>query len=121
MTEKKTLKLPDAAQQAEAPAAQEAGARLGNLRIEGSMHCMTRRAKCAAIRALRTRALAARFAEADQSGATSSPADEVLVGSAIVDFNCHTLGMAIAIDEEGANEAIAKRRDIRASKRSASG
>ena len=34
-----------------------------------------------------------------------------MVGSAIVDFNCHTLGMAIAIDEDGANEAIAKRRD----------
>jgi hypothetical protein len=34
-----------------------------------------------------------------------------VVGSAIVDFNCHLLGMAIAIDEEGQNETLAKRRD----------
>ena len=34
-----------------------------------------------------------------------------VVGSAIVDFNCHNLGMAIMVDEEGADEALAKRRD----------
>ncbi len=34
-----------------------------------------------------------------------------VVGSAIVDFNCHSLGMAIDIDEEGEDEALAKRRD----------
>jgi hypothetical protein len=34
-----------------------------------------------------------------------------VVGSAIVDFNCHNLGLAIAIDEEGQNDTLAKRRD----------
>ena len=34
-----------------------------------------------------------------------------MVGSAIVDFNCHNLGMAIMIDEEGQDDALAKRRD----------
>ena len=34
-----------------------------------------------------------------------------VVGSAIVDFNCHNLGMAIAIDEVGQNDTLAKRRD----------
>ena len=34
-----------------------------------------------------------------------------VVGSAIVDFNCHNLGMAIAIDEEGQDDALARRRD----------
>src|SRR5690606_29782798 len=33
------------------------------------------------------------------------------VGSATVDFNCHTLGMAIDIDEGDEPEAIARRRD----------
>jgi len=34
-----------------------------------------------------------------------------VVGSAIVDFNCHNLGMAIMIEEDDANEALDKRRD----------
>jgi hypothetical protein len=34
-----------------------------------------------------------------------------VVGSAIVDFNCHNLGLALAIDEEGQNDTLAKRRD----------
>ena len=34
-----------------------------------------------------------------------------MVGSAIVDFNCHNLGMAIIIDEPNQDEALAKRRD----------
>ena len=34
-----------------------------------------------------------------------------MVGSAIVDFNCHTLGLAIAIDEDDTPEALATRRD----------
>jgi very-short-patch-repair endonuclease len=55
------------------------------------------------------KALAARFAKADLGRYKFTR--HAVVGSAIVDFNCHNLGMAIAIDEEGANETIAKRRD----------
>nr|WP_298898476.1 GNAT family N-acetyltransferase [uncultured Altererythrobacter sp.] len=55
------------------------------------------------------KALAARFTKADLGRYTFKRF--AVVGSAIVDFNCHNLGMAIAIDEEGQNDAIAKRRD----------
>ena len=55
------------------------------------------------------KALAKRFAEADMGRYAFTR--HAVVGSAIVDFNCHAIGMAIAIDEEGANETIAKRRD----------
>jgi very-short-patch-repair endonuclease len=55
------------------------------------------------------KALAERFAKADLGRYTFKR--HAVVGSAIVDFNCHNLGMAIAIDEDGANETISKRRD----------
>jgi len=55
------------------------------------------------------KALAARFAKADLGRYKFTR--HAVVGSAIVDFNCHNLGMAIAIDEEGQNDALAKRRD----------
>jgi very-short-patch-repair endonuclease len=55
------------------------------------------------------KALAARFAKADLGRYTFKRF--AVVGSAIVDFNCHNLGMAIMIDEEGQDEALAKRRD----------
>lgn len=55
------------------------------------------------------KALAARFAKADLGRYTFKR--YAVVGSAIVDFNCHNLGMAIAIDEEGQNDTLAKRRD----------
>ena len=55
------------------------------------------------------KALAERFSKADLGQHTFKRF--AVVGSAIVDFNCHTLGMAIAIDEADANEAIATRRD----------
>ena len=53
--------------------------------------------------------LAKRFADADLGRYTFKRF--AVVGSAIVDFNCHNLGMAIMIDEEDAAEALAKRRD----------
>ena len=53
--------------------------------------------------------LAKRFADADLGRYTFKR--YAVVGSAIVDFNCHNLGMAIMIDEEGADEALSKRRD----------
>nr|WP_277754061.1 DUF559 domain-containing protein [Porphyrobacter sp. GA68] len=55
------------------------------------------------------KALADRFAKADLGRYTFKR--HAVVGSAIVDFNCHNLGMAIAIDEEGQDDALAKRRD----------
>lgn len=54
-------------------------------------------------------ALAERFAKADLG--RYSFTRHAVVGSAIVDFNCHLLGMAIAIDEEGEDETLARRRD----------
>ena len=55
------------------------------------------------------KALAAKFAGADLGRYTFKRF--AVVGSAIVDFNCHNLGMAIMIDEEDADEKLAKRRD----------
>ncbi|MEP2236368.1 MAG: DUF559 domain-containing protein [Alteripontixanthobacter sp.] len=54
-------------------------------------------------------ALAEKFAKADLGRHKFTR--HAVVGSAIVDFNCHSLGMAIDIDEEGEDEALAKRRD----------
>ena len=55
------------------------------------------------------KALAERFAKADLGRYKFTR--HAVVGSAIVDFNCHNLGMAIDIDEEGEDEALARRRD----------
>lgn len=55
------------------------------------------------------RALAKRFAEADMGPYTFKR--HAVVGSAIVDFNCHKLGMAIDIDEEREDPVLARRRD----------
>jgi len=55
------------------------------------------------------KALAERFTKADLG--EYSFTRHAVVGSAIVDFVCHNLGMAIAIDEEGANATLATRRD----------
>ena len=55
------------------------------------------------------KALAKRFADADLGRYTFKRF--AVVGSAIVDFNCHNLGMAIMIDEEDQDDALAKRRD----------
>ena len=55
------------------------------------------------------KALAKKFADADLGRYTFKRF--AVVGSAIVDFNCHNLGMAIMIDEEDADEALSKRRD----------
>ena len=54
-------------------------------------------------------ALAERFARADLG--RYSFTRHAVVGSAIVDFSCHLLGMAVAIDEEGEDETLARRRD----------
>jgi very-short-patch-repair endonuclease len=53
--------------------------------------------------------LAERFAKANLGRYTFKR--HAVIGSAIVDFNFHNLGMAIDIDEEGEDEALARRRD----------
>ena len=55
------------------------------------------------------KALAERFAKADLGRHTFKR--HAVVGSAIVDFNCHTLGMAVDIFEEGDDLALVTRRD----------
>lgn len=55
------------------------------------------------------KALARRFAEADLGRYKFTR--HMVIGSAIVDFGNHVLGLALAIDEEGQNEAVARRRD----------
>jgi very-short-patch-repair endonuclease len=55
------------------------------------------------------KALAERFAKADLGRHKFTR--HMVIGSAIVDFGCHSLGMAVAIDEEGVDPAIATRRD----------
>ena len=55
------------------------------------------------------KALAERFSKADLG--RYSFTRHAVVGSAIVDFCCHNLGMAIDIDEEGEDETLARRRD----------
>ena len=55
------------------------------------------------------KALAEKFAKADLGRWKFTR--HAVIGSAIVDFGCPTLGMAISLDEEGVDPAIAKRRD----------
>jgi very-short-patch-repair endonuclease len=55
------------------------------------------------------KALAKRFAEADLGRYKFTR--HMVIGSAIVDFGNHVLGLALVIDEEGQNETLAKRRD----------
>ncbi len=55
------------------------------------------------------KALAARLAKEDFGKFKFGR--HVVIGSAIVDFASHALGLAIAIDEEGQNDTLARRRD----------
>jgi very-short-patch-repair endonuclease len=55
------------------------------------------------------KALADQFATANLGRFTFKR--QAVIGSAIVDFACHNLGLAIAIDEDGEDEVLARRRD----------
>ena len=107
MTERKTLKLSDAPA-SEAPNLKKRGRgwEISEKRLD-ALHDRAREMRRFASPA--HKALAARFAKADLGRYTFKRF--AVVGSAIVDFNCHNLGMAIMIDEGGADETIAKRRD----------
>lgn len=109
MTDRKTLALnPEAASATEAPALKKKGRgwEISEKRLD-ALHDMARQMRREASPA--HKALAAKFAAAAMGRYTFKRF--AVVGSAIVDFNCHTLGMAIMLDEDGQDETLAKRRD----------
>jgi len=108
MTERKKLAIKPASEQAEAPGIKKKGRgwEISEKRLD-ALHDHARDMRRHASPA--HKALAAKFAKAD-FGRYSFKRFAV-VGSAIVDFNCHQLGMAIVIDEEDTPEALVNRRD----------
>lgn len=108
MTNRKTLQLRDPSDAAEAPALKKKGRgwEISDKRLD-VLHEQAREMRRHSSEA--HKALAERFAKADLGRYKFTR--HAVVGSAIVDFNCHNLGMAIAIDEEGQDDALAKRRD----------
>jgi len=107
MTERKPLTLRPAADDAE-PAIKKKGRgwEISESRLD-ALHDRARELRRHSSPA--HKALAEKFAKADMGRYKFTR--HAVVGSAIVDFNCHSLGMAIDIDEEGEDETIAKRRD----------
>src|SRR3546814_14938463 len=110
MTDRKTLALPDPSETPEAPTLKKRGRgwEISDKRLD-VLHEQARELRRHSSEA--HKALLARFAKADLGRYKFTR--HAVVGSAIVDFNCHNLGMAIIIDEEGANETLPKRRDQR--------
>ena len=108
MTNRKTLQLRDQSDTTEATALQKKGRgwKISDKRLD-ALHERARDMRRHSSEA--HKALAARFAKADLGRYKFTR--HAVVGSAIVDFNCHNLGMAISIDEEGQDDALAKRRD----------
>ncbi len=107
MTERKTLNLRDTSD-SEAPALKKKGRgwEISDKRLD-NLHEQARKLRRHASEA--HKALAERFSKADLGKYTFKRF--AVVGSAIVDFNCHNLGMAIVIDEEGDDEKLNRRRD----------
>lgn len=107
MTTRKTLKLSDNPP-AEAPELEKKGRgwKISDKRLD-NLHEQARKMRRHASEA--HKALAARFSKADLGKYTFKRF--AVVGSAIVDFNCHNLGMAIVIEEDGDDEALNRRRD----------
>ena len=108
MTDRKTLQLRDPSETAEAPALKKKGRgwEISDKRLD-VLHEQAREMRRHSSDAHKT--LAERFAKADLGRYTFTR--HAVVGSAIVDFNCHNLGMAIQIDEDGQDDTLAKRRD----------
>ncbi len=107
MTDRKTLKVRDTSD-AGAPELKKKGRgwEISEKRLD-ALHDRAREMKRFASPA--HKALAERFAKADLGKYTFKRF--AVVGSAIVDFNCHNLGMAIVIDELGDDEKLNRRRD----------
>jgi len=108
MTDRKTLQIKPASETAEAPALKKKGRgwEISEKRLD-VLHDQARELRRHSSEA--HKALAERFAKADMGPYTFKR--HAVVGSAIVDFNCHNLGMAIIIDEPDQDEALARRRD----------
>lgn len=109
MTNRKTLQLPDPSDTPDAaPAIKKKGRgwEISEKRLD-VLHEQARELRRDSSEA--HKALAKRFAEADLGRYKFTR--HMVIGSAIVDFGNDVIGMAIAIDEDGANDAIAKRRD----------
>src|SRR3569833_593827 len=97
MTAKKTLKLRDPSEQADAPVLKRKGRgwEISEKRLD-VLHERARDMRRHSSEA--HKALAARFAKADLGRYKFTR--HAVIGSAIVDFGCHNLGLAIAIDED---------------------
>ena len=108
MTARKTLQLRDPSETDAAPALKKRGRgwEISEKRLD-ALHERARELRRHSSQA--HKALAERFAKAEMG--RYSFKRHAVVGSAIVDFNCHTLGMAIMIDEDGQDDVLAKRRD----------
>ena len=111
MTERKTLQLRDPSEQTQAPVLKKKGRgwEISDKRLD-ALHERARELRRHPTEA--HTALAERFASADLGRYKFTR--HAVVGSAILDFNCHNLGMAIAIDEGGEGsepDPIATRRD----------
>lgn len=108
MTDRKTLQIRTPSETADTPALKKKGRgwEISEKRLD-ALHERARDMRRHSTEA--HKALAERFAKADLGRYKFTR--HAVVGSAIVDFNCHHLGMAIAIDEDGADETLAKRRD----------
>ena len=109
MTQRKTLQLRDPSEVGdEAPALKKKGRgwEISEKRLD-AIHERARYLRRHSTPA--HKALAARFAKEDFGKYKFTR--HTVVGSAILDFVSHPLGLAIAIDEEGQNDTLAKRRD----------
>ncbi|MCF8882961.1 DUF559 domain-containing protein [Erythrobacter sp. SN021] len=109
MTERKTLQLRDPSETADdTPALKKKGRgwEISEKRLD-KIHERARYLRRHASPA--HKALAARFAKEDFGKYKFTR--HTVVGSAILDFVSHPLGLAIAIDEEDQNDTLAKRRD----------
>ncbi|NIJ62193.1 DUF559 domain-containing protein [Qipengyuania flava] len=109
MTERKTLQLRDSSEGADvAPVLKKKGRgwEISEKRLD-KIHERARYLRRHSTEA--HKALAARFAKEDFGKYKFTR--HTVVGSAILDFVSHPLGLAIAIDEEGQDDRVAKRRD----------
>lgn len=107
-SDRKTLQLRAPTETAEAPALEKKGRgwKISDKRLD-ALHDRAREMRRHSSEA--HKALAERFAKADLG--RYSFKRQAVVGSAILDFNCHNLGMAVAIDEPDQDDALARRRD----------
>lgn len=106
MTDRRTLNLRPASDEAPAIEKKGRGWKISEKRLD-ELHAQAREMRRHSSEA--HKALAKRFAEANLGRHKFTR--HAVVGSAIVDFACHSLGMAIDIFEEGENEQLAARRD----------